>query len=423
MIPLSSYGWKFGAATDSLRARYKFVQETSTGEKIIKQEVGILPGNIDFYPLPDGLYRLELWVYDPEGNGFAQVAYKRSVLIASSIIPVAANRWYLTSFPRKTNLNLFEFFADSSALIYRWDNNENKYISFVDSTLEPGEGVWLLTYKPRKFNLEKIPVTTDSDSVVVDLVKGWNQIGVPSGFHINLSETKYLSSSGGVALEISQAIEQKLIAPAVYWYRSSALLPGYEWSDFDTTVASPWRGYWILAAEPGQLILPYRPAFPRSVNINTDQTDTDAIRLTKSATTDNWQMSLRLTSDRYTDNGNIIGIAPEENSLPVYEPPHLNGFCSAYFKAIEGQITRDLRTPFVSYDEVKTWDLMIESSSAGKEHVLSWSGSSGPEGIYLYIVDPAAEKIIDMKEVSSYTFTMQSFCPDFKSLCHTGCGI
>jgi len=401
------YGWEFGTPTDSLRVRYKFVREAVAGEQILKQESGLALGTIDFYPLPDGLYRFELWVYDSNGNGLLQTAFKQRILVASSSIPVAANRWYLTSFPRKTDLNLFEFFSDSSALIYRWNNDESKYISFVDSTLDAGEGIWLLSYKPRKFNLEKIPVSIDSDSVVVNLSKGWNQVGIPTGYHLNLADVKFLAQSHGSVLDIREAVAKKLIAPAVYWYRSSALLPGYQWSDFDTTIASPWRGYWVLAAEPGQLILPAQPAFPKSVNINRVSTDTTANRLTKLVSIDNWQVALQLTSDKYADNGNIIGMAPVQNSLPVYEPPHLDRFCAAYFNSDEGRITRDLRSPFESYEEVKTWDLVIESSSTNKEHVLSWVPSARPDGIYLYLIDPVSEIIIDMSDKSSYAFGMQ----------------
>jgi hypothetical protein len=402
------YNWKFGAATDSLRARYKFVHESLDGEQILKQESGIKLGAVDFFPLPDGLYRFELWVYDPDGNGLVQTAYKRRVLVSTSTIPVAANRWYLTSFPRKTNLNLYEFFTDSSALIYRWNNDQNKYISYVDSTLEAGEAIWLLSYKPRKFNLEKIPVSTDSDSVVVRLVKGWNQIGIPRGYHLNLGESKFIQH-GGQVLDMREAVSQKLIAPAVYWYRASVLLPGYEWGDIDTTIASPWRGYWVLAAEPGQFVLPYMPAYPKTVNINSARTDTNSTRLAKSSTADEWQVAFALISDKYADNGNIIGLTAVRTGLPVYEPPHLDKFCSAYFNSPDGKITRDLRTPFDDYREVKTWDLVIESSSIGAEHALSWSSKTGSAGVYLYLADPAAEKIIDMQEVSAYSFEMQAF--------------
>ena len=402
------YGWKFGSATDSLRARYRFSRVTTTGAQILKQETGIGLGQLDFYPLPDGLYHFELWIFDPDSNGFLKSVLSRNITISSSSIPVAANRWYLASFPRKTNLNLFEFFTDSSALIYRWNNEQNKYISFVDSTLEPGEGVWWLAYKPQKFDLEKIPVSVDSDSVVVRLVRGWNQIGVPRGFHLNLGESKLLVPSAGAPLDIQQAIVQKLIAPAVYWYRSSALLPGYEWSDLDTTIASPWRGYWVLAAEPGQLILPSRPAFPRSSGITTIPADTGSVRLTKVSTPDNWQVVLQLASDLYTDYGNIIGIGPQRNGLPVYEPPHLDRFCAAYFNTAAGKITRDIRASFDSHSEVKIWDLIIETSSSGKKHMLTWADPPGANGVYLYLVDPAAEKVIDMNEEWAYAFSMQT---------------
>jgi len=413
---VENYGWKYGFPTKDLRARYIFERITTSGNVEIKKEENVKLGSIDIFPLPDGLYHIKLYVYDPDYNGKYIRPFEQYLVVNSSVTPILRNSWYLASFPREQDIELSKFVQDSSALIFRWDNENNQYISFTDSVLKAGQGVWILSFKPRKFDVSGFSVSTaDQDSTHLLLKKGWNQIGVPSGYHLNLGDLKFLEP--GSDIEISHdVVFTNYLSPAIYWYQSSDLQSGYKWEIIDSTIVSPWRGYWVHANQEVTIVYSRMPAFPKSVNRQVS--DIDALNpgnLTKkSATANDWKLSLNVTNDQYNDLGNFIGISESNKELPIYEPPHLDEYCSAYFSATEGKITQDLRQPFTDLREIKEWQFNVSSSNTGKKHTINWQNWSEESGIYLYLVDQVHEKVINLSEDNSYVFTSSSENHQFK---------
>jgi len=408
---VEKFGWRYGAPTEDLRARYKFSRITTTGVIEIKRENNISLGSVDFYPLPDGLYHLELWVFDPDSNGLLMPAFDQRIVVIASVVPVLKYSWYLASFPREQNIELNEFVADSTALVLRWDNDNMQYVSYTDSILKAGQGFWILSFRARKLDISGLSVSTqDADSVHLTLVKGWNQIGVPSGYHLNLGDLKYLKPGSNIEIPKDEVFSNYL-SPSIYWYRSLSLDAGYAWSMIDTTIASPWRGYWVHANQEVTLVYSRLPAFPEYVNLHNSSTTNiaDANNLTKKTYTANeWQLSFSVVNDKHRDAGNVIGISEADVGLPIYEPPHLDDYCSAYFSSEEGNITQDLRKPFTDLREVKKWRFNVSSSSAGKRHTLSWTKWSEESGVYLYLVDQIDEKVINLSDGNVFEFTSSS---------------
>jgi hypothetical protein len=405
---VDTLGWLIGDATKDLRIRYRFLKINSlTDYEILRQESDLSVAPLDFYPLEDGLYRFDLWIYDRQGNGFSEdaLAYQKHVLVVGSTALLTQYRWYLASIPRDRTLPLSQFFIDSGSVIFRWDNKQMKYISYADSTLSAGQGVWILTFKPKWIDIRKHTMTRDIDSTVVQLDAGWNQIGVPSGYPLHFAKIRFMQRSNETVLSIGEAIEQQLISPAVYWYRSSYLFPGYEWGILDSTIAYPWRGYWVYTPEGGSLIYSYEPAFPEK---KISDTRTDNVSVLNKITRTDWQLSLTLKNDKYSDAGNILGIANAKETLPIFEPPHLREHCAAYFISPLGKLTRDLRKPFENLCEVKEWDLKISTSRPGKIHEVSWSLWSEESGVYIYLVDKESEKVINLSEQDRYEFSTNS---------------
>jgi hypothetical protein len=413
---VENYGWKYGFPTKDLRARYLFERISTSGNVEIKKEENVRLGSIDIFPLPDGLYHMQIYVYDPDYNGKYLKPFEQHLVVNSSVTPILRNSWYLASFPREQDIDLNKFVTDSSALVFRWDNQNNKYISFTDSVLKAGQGVWILSFKPRKFDLSGFSVSTaDHDSTHLLLKKGWNQIGVPSGYHLNLADLKFLNP--GTETEISRdVVFSNYLSPAIYWYQSSNLQSGYKWSMIDSTIVSPWLGYWVYANQEVTIVYSRIPAFPKSVNRQVS--DREVLipgNLTKkSVTANDWKLSLNVTNERHNDPGNFIGISESNTELPVYEPPHLDEYCSAYFSAPDGKITQDLRQPFADLREIKEWQLNVSSSNTGKKHTINWQRWSEESGIYLYLVDQVHEKVINLSEENSYVFTLSSENYQFK---------
>jgi hypothetical protein len=408
---VENFGWRYGTPTEALRANYRFSRITTTGVIEIKGEENIPLGSVDIYPLPDGLYHFKLWIFDPDSNGLLKPAFDQRIVVIASVIPVLKYSWYLASFPREQNIELNKFVADSTALVLRWDNENMQYVSYTDSTLKAGQGFWILSFRARKIDVSELSVSTqDEDSIHLTLVKGWNQIGVPSGYHLNFSDLKYLKPGSDIEIPKDEVFSNYL-SPSIYWYRSLSLDAGYQWSMIDTTIASPWRGYWVHANQEVTLVYSRIPAFPDNVYLRNSSTAdiADANNLTKKTyTVNDWQLSFSVANDKHRDAGNVIGISEANTDLPIYEPPHLDDYCSAYFSSEDGNITQDLRKPFNDLREVKEWRFNVSSSSTGEKHKLSWKRWSEESGVYLYLVDQINEKVINLGDKNILEFTTSS---------------
>ena len=248
-------------------------------------------------------------------------------------------------------------------------------------------------------------IDPQADSSSLELKKGWNEIGSPCGYPTHFGKMRFLPIGGTNLLSVREAVELELINQAVYWYRSNYLLPGYTWNYIDSTVAQPWRGYWIYAPEGGTLVFSYQPVFPEAISPTPSNNTQSTLR---KLSTNNWRISLCLRNEKNSDMGNIIGITHRKQYLPIFEPPHLSGHCAIFFSSEKGKITQDLREPFADISEVKEWDVHVTSSRMNKKHEIYWSSWREESGIYIYLVDPLNEKVINMSGDSSYVFLMKT---------------
>ena len=389
-------GWQLGDSPEQLRLRYRF-SDLQSG--ITTADTGLTIQPLDFYPLIDGRYRFELWIYDREGNGYnsQSVAFTRQFEIKASVRTFGANQWYLSSIPRHQQMHLNTFFNDSSAHVFRWNSAQKKYIPYADSILESGEGLWILTTGAKEINVNGYDPVSKEDSTLVTLRKGWNQIGVPVAYPVDFGTTRIISGSNP-PVSIDEAIRAQLISPAIYWYHSVRKFSGYEWAEMDTAKVFPWQGYWVNAAQACRLIIRHKPALEEKVITR------NAKLLVKDKTSFNWQLNLQAVNEMHRDIMNIIGCTNNQKTLPVYEPPPLDSFCSLSFSSMKGALTRDLRSPFVSVKEVKEWNLVISTSDPALDHTISWSKVNSDRELYLYLVDQNRERIIDLSLDSLYTF-------------------
>jgi photosystem II stability/assembly factor-like uncharacterized protein len=390
------YGWPTGDPPEKLRMHYRF---TDIQRSLIQADSGRVVEPLEFHPLADGRYRFELWIYDREGNGFARqaIAFDQQFDIKASARTLSANQWYLASMPRHQQMQLRTFFGDSSAHVYRWNNTEQKYLPYADSTLKGGEGLWILSLTNKELDVGSFKLDNEVDSTIVSLKKGWNQIGMPVAYPLDFALTKFITANNQL-VTISEAIGSQLISPAIYWYHSAKQFAGYEWSEMDTTKVYPWRGYWVNTAQACRLIFVHKPALSKKV------ISVNAKVLTTTPFCD-WRLNLQLQNEFHRDNGNIIGSSNVINTLPVFEPPPLEDYCSLSFYSKNGPVTRDLRQPFSSLKEVKEWNMAVATSNPSMEHTISWAQLSEEKDIYLYLVDQNREKIIDLSIDSLYLFT------------------
>lgn len=132
----------------------------------------------------------------------------------------------------------------SSKGIHGWDARQQKYVQL--KTVRPGQG-FLLARGPGKLPVSGERVS--ADAVEFSLVKGWNLIGVPYESSLPLATLQI--SLDGNTVNYSAATESKWVGGI------NALVDG-RMTPLAVTTASlaPWRGYWLYAYQPCQLIFP-----------------------------------------------------------------------------------------------------------------------------------------------------------------------
>jgi hypothetical protein len=407
-------GYLIGDPVDSLRMNYQLIN--ALNGDIISDERDYEVGELIFYPLNDGTYQLRVWVSDSKGNGSAEedVAFEKYIFISATNSAISKRRWHMLSFPRVSSVPLNAFFDDIRTGIFRWSNKMAGYVPYNDATLQAGTSVWIYSPINKNVDLRNMPDFPDevavSEIVSVELEPGWNQIGIPKSYPMFFSDLQIQASHSDQPIPILEAIEQKLAAPAVYWYEPNRFLSGYQWGMIDSTVAYPWQGYWIFVSEPVKLTFPAIPVYAVPGAHNSQRND---INVMMKANAWHWKMSLTLHNDTHSDMGNIIGVTNANESLPIYEPPHLDEYCSLDFASDLGEITSDLREPFSDLYEIKEWQLQATTSNIGRVHTLSWDEMSS-EGLYIFLVDIEQEKIINMKEHNTYQFKANSHSRFFK---------
>jgi hypothetical protein len=320
--------------------------------------------------------------------------------------PLLANRWQMLAFPDQTPVNWMGLFPDSiHSPLYRWDNDLQDYRAL--KTIDPGAGLafWIYPFKSFNIDIARLASAAASTAVHIPLHKGWNQIGAPAAFTINWLDAQFQGSSGTYSL--TQAAENNLIQPALHWFKADSGLSKTNYIDAGSVMLEgrPWRGYWLYAKETGQLnILPV-PAFeqPRSGL---------GKKARNLANEQEWQIALTLQSRGGRDEDNIFGCSDVVGS-PVSEPPQMGNSGVLYFRNGADMLTRQLQQPLRDEEDVREWQVIIESRQTGSEHILTWQN---PQNIpkFVYLVDPQNQEPVKLSATDNYRFTPHQKTSAFK---------
>ncbi|MCD6373952.1 MAG: T9SS type A sorting domain-containing protein, partial [Caldisericaceae bacterium] len=367
--------------------------------------------NFAFYPLLDGDYKFILTASKILVAG-QQVEAKTEIpfRIKASQKSFARFRWHMISYPRQQELNWAAFeYADSAAVLYRWDANEKKYFPITrDETIEPGWAFWLMPLRNITFDLNTLHIATaeQQTSLKINLKKGWNQIGLPWPYYKRWINMRFAQGNSASQLNINQAISDSLIQPAAFWFEQSDEFIGYHVELFDsTTYAKPWVGYWLYANTEVSVFVDNTPEFPFELTGITSST----AKLAKIANNHNdWLLNFSLQSEKLKDDFTMVGLS-NLPSKPILEPPVFNEFTSLAVTEGEQSYCRLLKPWFDDNKTYAYWDLTVTTSAIEKEHRLSWQQLAGQnKDLFAYLVDLDHETMIKLWEKNDYVFTPET---------------
>ncbi len=356
---------------------------------------------ITFPLLEDGAYELKIVTYYP-ADPTLQNQQKFDFIVRADQRSIIRYLWYMVSFPRESGVSWDAVIGrnDSSAILLRWDNTENKYLPVAKEDIRPGTAFWMMPLKEFSADISSIP-RTFSETASIEITAGWNQIGAPRSYSTFWRQMQFQPQERD-AMPFLDAVQQGYLKPAVFWFEQSKEEQGYDWAIVDSSTAAwPWKGYWLYAGSAGTLHFPVQPAYA------TDSIPSaiDLLAKTYTQTEDGWEWNIAVQSAGYHDDKNIFGISATPQ-VSVMEPPHMGDFCSVSFASEEGNLTQLLKGPFSDLKEVKTWDMKVAAQNVNEQLTISWKPLSGGEDqIYLYLVDLKNEQVIDMSRQNRYQFT------------------
>ncbi len=366
---------------------------------------------VQFDSLGDGTYRM--WVRVNKLESIPNVLPARDSVvfeIRASKKYLARFRWHMVSLPRPGNVpwdNLH--IKDSTAVLFRWNQEEEEYQRIEHQDIIGGQAYWLLSVQNLFINLESFlwqaPAGADVPNVRsrISLKPGWNQVGTPLPYY-KVWQHMIIVNENGQEMNWSEVLKDSLITPAVYWFEQSPEYQGYHVEEIDSTAyAIPWRGYWMYSKAELNLYVTQEPEFPTDLQVAKLEKRSDHLKNTYN----DWLWNLTLQSDNLRDQFNVIGVSAERRGkLP--EPPYFDRFASLTFNEKGHSYCKVIKKAPKELDGVVTWDVSVKTTAVNKEHRLHWEPvGQSDETYYVYLVDPQTEKVINMNENSDYTFNPQ----------------
>jgi len=273
-----------------------------------------------------------------------------------------------------------EQFGDPDPSVWRTFKWQNGAYQENAGSLTPGSAVWLISKDVGKVYAKNGYSTQLMTGYLINLTDGWNQIGNPYNFPININDN--------FIVQISGEVEQQL-----YQYSG-----GENYSQ--TSVMQPGSGYWVYSNGSGNIKINTIIGFPEENQVETDIPVKE---------TDGWKVALEIAAGNEKDLVTSFGVHP--NALNVYdkhdfhEPPVIGDYISAYFKnADAGNLNQDIRT---EGEEFYTWSLAIRTNQAGISEVVIPDINKIPFEHSVKLFDPVTRIVYDMRNQSTVQFVSQ----------------
>ncbi len=363
---------------------------------------------LTFTRLTDGNYSVSILVFKRVGGRLLAKKAATQFTIRASQKLTKRFLWIMASLPRSQTFSPQELnIPDSSAVFFRWNPQTEEYDQLMpDAEIQPGAAFWIMPLKFLHIDLNSFPIEPavgmdeQEFNPTIQLQPGWNQIGLPLPYFERWIDCRITGANGELTWQ--QAFQDSLLSEAVYWFEQSKEYIGYHPEPIDSaTVAIPWRGYWIFSKTELTLRIPNEPYFQPSAQ----SLDKPSTLMKVKGDQNAFLVNLTVACDNYRDDYNVFGLSSLKTAkLP--EPPYFKNFAALSFEGRNGSFCKDVKTMPEANDAVVSWDVMLRTTQTGKNHHLHWSTvSTNNQPLYMYLVDPETETVINMNDKTEYDFT------------------
>ena len=288
-----------------------------------------------------------------------------TTLIENSIYPngIPTEKWRMLSFPGDLDNPLIKNPKDDGHIFYVWDLDDSTWI--VPDSIYPGNAYWF-----KHIYEYPVPFSSDSgnaiplESYTINLKNGWNMVGSPFAFPVEVSADPSEVSS-------------------LYFFSDSTNRDGWVAKEYRM---NPWAGYAIHTnVESASIeLLP----FPE------ERQESNAGRLAD----EGWTISLSAETDRYIDKTGKIGrdkkASNEKDDMDTPRLPSVSEGLSVAV-SIDNGSTYNYASDIRSTDEQNgVWNVSIFSSkNLEAVKIMAFDEGSFPSDIIVSVLDIQTRKI------------------------------
>ena len=304
-----------------------------------------------------------------------------SMMVAS----FATEKYVMISVPAKINnpstqAVFVEQLGDPDPSLWRTFKWKNGAYQENSGSLTPGSAVWLISKDVNKIYARNGHSTQLTMGFQINLSDGWNQIGSPYNFPIDINDDFFVN--------VTSEVEQEL-----YQYTGN---DNYS----QTSVMNPGSGYWIYSNGNGQININTIFGFPPL---------TEKAQSTLAKQNLGWEANLEVSVGDQRDRSTHFGVHPNAklayDKYDFHEPPVIGEYVSAYFKHSEaGNLNQDIQN---DGEVFYSWPLAIQTNQAGIAEVVIPNINEIPYEHSVKLFDPVTQIVHDMRQNSSFKFASQ----------------
>jgi hypothetical protein len=297
--------------------------------------------------------------------------------------------------------------VDQDFQAFTYDAQQNEYV--IQTGPQRGKGTWIInnlaqsTYTLQGSPSEPTDLTTGSP--LIQLQPGWNLIGNPYNFSIQLGQMIGVDSSNpSQSYTFPDLVSQGIIAPALAYYDAESLTPEYRYIQDNADYLVPNRGYWLFVNGAKYITLRFPPVLepflPARAETGWTQSDKQ------------WRLQLAARNDQTVDSQNFVGVAKSAKDakiLRLSKPPvvPVKGAVSlSISQNVNGQATK-LAQSLADAPGRLSWNIDVYSKQAGNVTVTWPNLNSVPKNYQFRLVDLATGATRNLRRASGYTFSAE----------------
>ena len=326
-------------------------------------------------------------IYAEDELGYNTTTETQSISVQYSSLPIIGdtkvNTYSMISVPgqlndRSTHMILGDELGEYDPTKWRlftWDSNQNDYVEHPNE-LQLGRSYWLITDVSYAISGGG-GASTELSGYTLELSSGWNMIGNPYHFTVNLN-----------SVTIQGDVENKL-----YQYNGS----GY----YQTADMNPGEGYWIWSGGGGSL------EFDPEQNLM----EGGSARTTDEVDPQGWVAGLSTQIGNFEDTLNKFGVHPEasgeKDNLDYHEPPVIGEYISLAFDNKDWDTTPGLYHKDVRPDgeDITVWNIRVTTNIPGIVRLQGLDISEIPIEMDVTLVDMDYQSTVDLRQSTYYEFT------------------